>query len=169
MGIINLAPKILDPIPGGKYVVNAIDYVVNSFVQNYEGGDITSGRMERNVAGLNFLADHFWLGELTADGELAWIHNYPLNKLCEFGLVFSMPILIIYVMLLALVIGQTFKQSACNPYNVGYFALLVPFMISMAEPTYPFSPGTATAFNFILFGMALRNTCSGLHDVATIG
>ena len=29
MGIINLAPKILDPIPLGKYAVNAIDYVVN--------------------------------------------------------------------------------------------------------------------------------------------
>ena len=29
MGKINLAPKVLDPIPGGKYVVNAIDYVVN--------------------------------------------------------------------------------------------------------------------------------------------
>ena len=29
MGIINLAPKVLDPIPGGKYIVNAIDYVVN--------------------------------------------------------------------------------------------------------------------------------------------
>ena len=29
MGIINFAPKVLDPIPGGKYVVNAIDYVVN--------------------------------------------------------------------------------------------------------------------------------------------
>lgn len=29
MGIINYAPKILDPIPGGKYVVNAIDCVVN--------------------------------------------------------------------------------------------------------------------------------------------
>ena len=29
MGIINFAPKILDPIPGGKFVVNAIDYVVN--------------------------------------------------------------------------------------------------------------------------------------------
>ena len=29
MGIINLAPKILDPIPGGKYIVNAVDYVVN--------------------------------------------------------------------------------------------------------------------------------------------
>ena len=29
MGLINLAPKILDPIPGGKYLVNAVDYVVN--------------------------------------------------------------------------------------------------------------------------------------------
>lgn len=29
MGIINLAPKILDPIPGGKYIVNIIDYVAN--------------------------------------------------------------------------------------------------------------------------------------------
>ncbi len=29
MGIINLAPKILDPIPLGKYAVNAIDYIVN--------------------------------------------------------------------------------------------------------------------------------------------
>jgi NADH-quinone oxidoreductase B subunit len=29
MGIINLAPKILDPIPLGKYAVNAIDYAVN--------------------------------------------------------------------------------------------------------------------------------------------
>ena len=29
MGIIKYAPKILDPIPGGKYVVNLVDYVVN--------------------------------------------------------------------------------------------------------------------------------------------
>lgn len=29
MGIVNYVPKILDPIPGGKYIVNAVDYVVN--------------------------------------------------------------------------------------------------------------------------------------------
>lgn len=29
MGIINNVPKILDPIPGGKTIVNMIDYVVN--------------------------------------------------------------------------------------------------------------------------------------------
>jgi len=29
MGITNIAPKILDPIPGGKYLVNAMDWVIN--------------------------------------------------------------------------------------------------------------------------------------------
>ena len=29
MGIINYLPKILDPVPGGKYLVNAVDYAVN--------------------------------------------------------------------------------------------------------------------------------------------
>lgn len=29
MGIINYLPKILDPVPGGKHLVDAVDYVVN--------------------------------------------------------------------------------------------------------------------------------------------
>lgn len=29
MGIINYLPKILDPVPGGKHLVNAVDYAVN--------------------------------------------------------------------------------------------------------------------------------------------
>jgi len=29
MGITNIAPAILDPIPGGKYLVNAMDWVIN--------------------------------------------------------------------------------------------------------------------------------------------
>jgi len=29
MGITNIAPKILDPIPGGKYLVNAMDWIIN--------------------------------------------------------------------------------------------------------------------------------------------
>jgi NADH-quinone oxidoreductase B subunit len=29
MGITNIAPKILDPIPGGKYLVDAMDWVIN--------------------------------------------------------------------------------------------------------------------------------------------
>jgi NADH-quinone oxidoreductase B subunit len=29
MGVINYFPRILDPIPGGKYAVNMVDYIVN--------------------------------------------------------------------------------------------------------------------------------------------
>jgi NADH-quinone oxidoreductase B subunit len=29
MGITNIAPKILDPIPGGKYLVNVMDWIIN--------------------------------------------------------------------------------------------------------------------------------------------
>ena len=29
MGITNIAPKILDPVPGGKYLVDAMDWVIN--------------------------------------------------------------------------------------------------------------------------------------------
>jgi len=29
MGITNIAPKILDPLPGGKYLVNIMDWVIN--------------------------------------------------------------------------------------------------------------------------------------------
>jgi len=29
MGITNIAPKILDPLPGGKYIVNIMDWVIN--------------------------------------------------------------------------------------------------------------------------------------------
>jgi NADH-quinone oxidoreductase B subunit len=29
MGITNIAPKILDPLPGGKYIVNLMDWVIN--------------------------------------------------------------------------------------------------------------------------------------------
>ena len=29
MGITNIAPKILDPIPGGKYIVNIMDWIIN--------------------------------------------------------------------------------------------------------------------------------------------
>lgn len=134
------------------------EYVRDSFVQNYEGGDITSGRMGRNIAGLKFLSEHMFAGELEADGDLAWIHNYPLNKWCGFGLFFSFPILLYYFVTLCVAWIRSCRMGTFNIFNVGYFALLIPFVISMAEPTYPFGPGTATVFNFMLFGVALRDT-----------
>lgn len=134
------------------------DFVYNSFFQNYEEGDITTGRAERNAAALQFLSYHMLLGNLNQNAQIAWIHNYPLNKTFEFGLVFAFPILMLYLFVLGKAIVKTIKSDNHNNYNIGYYLLLIPFIISMVEPTFPFGPGTATVFNFLLFGVAIRNT-----------
>ena len=134
------------------------DFVYNSFFQNYEEGDITTGRGERNAAALEFLSYHMFLGNLNQNVQMAWIHNYPLNRTFEFGLVFVFPILLLYLFVLGKAIVKTIQSDNHNNFNIGYYLLLIPFIISMVEPTFPFGPGTATVFNFLLFGVAIRNT-----------
>lgn len=134
------------------------DYVYDSFYQNYENDDVTSDRLNRIAAGLRFLSQHFWVGNLNAYTTLAWIHNYPLEKMYKYGFIFSFPILFIYLYLLIYIIIKTAKSDNYNIFNIGYYLLLVPYIISMAEPTFPFGPGTANVFNFIMFGIALRSS-----------
>lgn len=134
------------------------DFVYNSFTQNYEERDITAGRAGRNAAALDFLSGHLFLGNLNDHTQVGQIHNYPLNRTFEFGIVFVLPIILMYLYILFQAIFKTIKTNSRNNYNVGYYLLLIPFIISMAEPTFPFGPGTATVFNFLLFGASLRNT-----------
>lgn len=131
-------------------------YVLASFTQNYEGGDITSGRVSRNRDALAYLSQHIWLGNIRREIDIPQIHNYLLNRTFEFGVVFAFPILLLYLYLLINTIVRTIKSNNRNIENIGYYLLLIPFIISMAEPTFPFGPGTATVFNFITFGLALR-------------
>ena len=137
---------------------SAKEYVYNSFTQNYEEGDITTGRSDRNAAALKFLANHMFLGNLNNQSQVGQIHNYPLNRTFEFGIVFVTPILLMYLYLLFQTFFKTIKTNSRNNYNVGYYLLLIPFIVSMAEPTFPFGPGTATVFNFLAFGASLRNS-----------
>lgn len=133
------------------------NYVYDSFTLHQED-DITSGRMQRNIIGVNFFSQHPLIGNLREKAELAWIHNYPLELLCRYGLIFSLPVLLLYVYLLVVDLKRIIKCDSHNIYSIGYYSLLVPYVISMVEPTLPFGPGTATVFNFILFGIALRNS-----------
>lgn len=132
------------------------EFVYNSFTQHYEEGDITTGRLERNAVALRFLSNHIFFGNLDQNIRVAQIHNYPLNRTFEFGIIFVFPILLLYLYLLINAIVKTIKSNNRYTQNIGYYLLLIPFIISMAEPTFPFGPGTATVFNFITFGLALR-------------
>lgn len=131
------------------------DFVYNSFFQNSHG-DITSGRLARNEAGIDFFLAHPIFGLLTEDADFAQIHNYPLNRLCEYGIFFCIPILVMYVSLLVQSVKLTVRLRPDERRNLGFFLILIPFVISMAEPSLPFGPGTSTVFNFIVFGYSMR-------------
>ena len=134
------------------------DYIYDSFYQNYENDDVTSDRLNRITAGLKFISQHFWVGNLNAYTTLAWIHNYPLEKMYKYGFIFAFPILFLYLYILIGTIVKTVKSDNDDIFNIGYYLLLIPYVISMAEPTFPFGPGTANVFNFLMFGLALRHT-----------
>lgn len=139
------------------------DYIYNSFFQNYEKGDVTTDRLRRNIDGIRFISQHVWVGSLNTYTQLAWIHNYVLDKLYKYGLIFAFPILSLYVFLLVNIIIKAVKSDNRNIYNIGYYLLLVPYIVSMAEPTFPFGPGTATIFCFIMLGVSLRNAFDGIE------
>ncbi len=143
----------------------AKEYVYNSFFQHQEG-DFTSGRIERNSVALQFLKDHIFIGNLNQNIKVDQIHNYPLNRLFEFGIVFVFPILLLYFYILMKAIVKTVKSDNHNTHNIGYYLLLIPFIISLAEPTFPFGPGTATVFNFLVFGLALRYSDNEKHEIS---
>lgn len=133
----------------------AKEYIYNSFFQHRED-DFTSGRMERNIIALDFLSEHFFLGDLNQDYHIARIHNYLLNRAFEFGFFFVLPIVFLYFYLLLNTVLKTIRSNCQDIQSIGYFLLLIPFIISMAEYSFPYGPGTATVFNFIMFGQALR-------------
>lgn len=138
------------------------EYVMNSFFQNQED-DVTSGRTGRNALGWAFFLRHFWFGNLTEGYYLEWIHNFLLDKLFKYGIVLSFPLLWIYFSLLIRITIRTIKCDNRNNYNIGYFVVLIPFIVSVAEPTMPFGPGTGTILSFLLFGVSLRNSYNEKH------
>ncbi len=133
------------------------EYVYNSLFQHHEG-DFTTGRIERNINALHFLSDNYSFGNLTENVELLQIHNYILNRTFEFGIFFVLPIVWLYLYIFIKDIKGVYLSKADNVLNIGYLLLLIPFIISLAEPTFPYGPGTATVFNFIVFGLSLKYT-----------
>lgn len=131
------------------------DYVQQSIFAGTQGEDVTSGRMGTYTTALNFIAQNPFLGDIENKTHIAWIHNYIFLNLYNFGLIFSLPVLILYFYLLVYSVKYTIRMRAGYRY-LGYTIVIIPFVISMLEPTFPFGPGTVTVFNFILLGMSER-------------
>ena len=133
---------------------SVFNFVGASMTAGTQGEDFTSGRMGTYREAVALFLNNPLMGNIRQTEHIAWVHNYPLLKLSSFGILFSWPVLFLYCYILWQVISRSFQYKGSTSF--ANLFLLVPFIISMAEPTFPFGPGTVTIFNFILFGMADR-------------
>ena len=137
------------------------NFVIESITAGRQGSDITSGRMGTYQEALSIFSRSPFLGNISEQQEIAWVHNYLLLKLSNFGLLFAWPFLMYYFYLLVYCIKHLLRTNQRREglpiFYQGFSLVLIPFVISLLEPTFPFAPGTAVAYNFIMLGLADSN------------
>lgn len=129
------------------------DFMYNSFFSSYSG-DVSSGRTDRNIDAIGIILNNPFVGRIGDNTEIEWVHNYILRILSEYGLFLGGYILIPYYFILKH-IYQDVKMTEC--YSVallGNITLIVPFVISLFEPTFPYSPGSTIMFAYFLYGIS---------------
>lgn len=85
------------------------------------------------------------------------VHNYLLRVLSSYGIIGALPIYLLYFSIIIFVIKKIIKSQFTIQY-LGYFVSVVPLIISLAEPTFPYSPGTGVIFSFVFLGYSIRKT-----------
>ena len=131
-----------------------MDYIFNSFMQN-QGDDLSSGRIERNYMAMDIINASPFFGNLEINAVYPTIHNYVLRIMADYGFVGAFFLLSLYLYFGFYVCKSAFKSEAKFD-NVGVLAILLPLILSFEEPTYPYAPGTAVVYPFLLFGMSLN-------------
>ena len=149
IGVVGVLVLILMPD-------SVINYLDESFTAGTQGEDFTSGRLYTYAEAIAIFIQSPFMGNVQRLYSIGWVHNFPLLKLYDFGLLFSWPILTLYLIILIKAIKSSLRLPAVSRECFGYACLLIPFVISMAEPTFPFGPGTVTMVNFILLGCSER-------------
>lgn len=129
------------------------NYLYDSFTQN-QGSDLTSDRSSRNAVAMDFILNHPLLGNVEVGQRLQLVHNYLLRVLSNYGLIFSFPIICLYLVIVKRIFQFTVKGTP-NITRLGHWVMVVPLIISLAEPTFPFAPGTGVIFPFISWGWSL--------------
>ena len=119
---------------------------------------VSSGRIERNQAAINFISDYPLFGQLKTDHYLEWVHNYVLLVVSRYGIIGSFLLLILYFYLSFVIVINILKIKELGLEHIGYFVLIIPFFISLLEPTFPYGPGSVQVIAFFMFGYALKNS-----------
>ena len=119
--------------------------------------DLSSNRLERNEQAITYLSNHLFIGEMRYHSGIAQIHNYILNRSVRYG-IWAFPLMIIYFTIGIKTLKQTFLFKRFTIHDIGYFAMLIPFICSLLEPDAPFGPGSVYSLVYILFGYSLNKS-----------
>lgn len=134
-------------------------FVYDALFLNYDITDLDSlstGRMERNIMGLEFITENLLFGELFNTFGGKTIHNYILISLVSYGLLLGALLLIVYFKyIFTVIIG--IKNNSFRYYEIGPLVMVVLLIISLFEYTYPYAPGSAIFFPFFLMGQYLKS------------
>jgi len=116
--------------------------------------EMTSRRMSRNTEGLEFFLKDPLQGEQQESSGILLIHNYILLRLVRYG-IWSFPIVGFYLYFGVKVIVAIFRRRKADLYDLGYVVAIIPMLVSLVEPNFPYGPGSVQFLTFILLGTAL--------------
>lgn len=133
------------------------DFVWDSFTRHQNMDDLTSGRRAINQFALDIVRRSPLFGnlELQRYYQSGEVHNYFLRQLSSYGIIGSIPILFLYVFLFVSMLKTSLKTNVFD-YKIGYFVMIVPLIISLVEPTFPFAPGTGVIFAYVVLGYSIQ-------------
>jgi O-antigen ligase len=142
-------------------------FLYDSFFLNHDVNDmndISSGRINIYERGLQYWLENFWFGEIFATKTFDFTpHNFVLLRLVNYGVAGGSLSIFLYLTYICFIIKSIKqKKKEKSIYNLGYILLIIPFIISLFEYTFPFGPGTSQLINFFMFGQFLR------HEYRTI-
>lgn len=150
------------------FIVSNMDLISEIFISGKQGTDlnsISSGRVSRISDGIEFLAkdNNLLTGSLWGDQyDKGIVHMFLLNLWTEYGIILSFPIALFYFVFLWRVISHSFKRG--NGFDdrdrIIPLMILLLFIISFNEYSYPFSPVSSVFLSYLLYGVNLRKRSS---------
>lgn len=139
------------------FVPSVFNYFYDSIYSGYEGGDVTSDRLNRNAGAISAIMTDPFFCKLNHDYGVHQVHNFFLKSWYEKGLFFGWPILLMYLIHFFNIVKCSIRCDINNLYSIGFLIGLYPFLNSLVETTLPYGPGTDSVINFIFWGMACRH------------
>lgn len=117
---------------------------------------LTSNRLERNHKAIEFLQRESFMGEQEEDSGILLIHNYMLLRLVRYG-IGALPLIAFYIYFGIFTLCNLFKKRKTDIRDAGYIVCTIPLIVSFAEPSYPYGPGSVQLIAYLLLGATFRS------------